>query len=305
MAGGTGFEPATPSLEATPPSLHKLFGANLCFTELEKDLEVFHDFLLIDRQKSKRTARDYCYLIRRLLKKVKVVSVESLRAYLKRLKENYSRDQYSVTLSAMKAYFRDYKGLPHLVSSFKFPRKIQKPKVIPSKEDLRRFYEALPTVRLKAYFLLTATSGLRKGEVLGLEVSDVVFKRRMLIPKNHIGATKYSWVAFYNEEAEKVLMLFRENLTCKQKASPKLIPIGSRDFKRGWKVAREKTGLKITSKMLRDWFAEEMGNLGMADRYIDAFQGRTPRTVLARNYTDYSPQKMKQRYEKANLRVFE
>lgn len=45
MVGGTGFEPATPSLEATLPSLHKLFGANLCFTELERDLEVFHDFL--------------------------------------------------------------------------------------------------------------------------------------------------------------------------------------------------------------------------------------------------------------------
>jgi len=265
---------------------------------------VFHDFLLVDRQKSRRTARDYRALIRRLFKNVKVVTVESLRAYLKGLKESCSRDYYSVTLSAMKAYFRDYKGLLQLVSTFKFPRKTEKPKVIPSKEDLRRFYEALPTLGLKAYFLLTATGGLRKAEVLGLLVSDVDFKLRMLTPKNHIGATKHSWVTFYNEEAESALMLFRENMTSKQKASPKLIPIGSREFKRGWKMAKEKTGLKITSKVLRDWFAEEMGNLGMADRYIDAFQGRTPRTVLALNYTDYSPRKMKQRYEKVNLRVF-
>jgi len=277
--------------------------ADLCFTELEKDLEVFHDFLLVDRQKSKRTARDYCALIRRLFKNVEVVTVESLRAYLKGLRENCSRDYYSVTLSAMKAYFRDYKGLPQLVSTFKFPRKTQNPKLIPGKEDLKRFYEALPTLRLKAYFLLTATSGLRKAEVLGLDVSDVDFKQRMLIPKNHIGATKHSWVTFYNEEAENALMLFRENMTSKQKASPKLIPIGSREFKRGWKIAKEKTGLEITSKMLRDWFAEEMGNLGVADRYIDAFQGRTPRTVLARNYTDYSPRKMKQRYDRANLKA--
>ena len=49
--------------------------------------------------------------------------------------------------------------------------------------------------------------------------------------------------------------------------------------------------------------AKEMGNLNVPDRYIDAFCGRTPKTVLARHYSDYSWRKQKERYDKAGLRV--
>ena len=37
----------------------------------------------------------------------------------------------------------------------------------------------------------------------------------------------------------------------------------------------------------------EMGMLGVADRYIGAFCGRVSKSVLARHYTDYSPEKLK------------
>ena len=46
-----------------------------------------------------------------------------------------------------------------------------------------------------------------------------------------------------------------------------------------------------------------MGRLGIPDRYVDAFCGRVPRSVLARHYTDFSPGKLKEIYDKANLRV--
>ena len=46
-----------------------------------------------------------------------------------------------------------------------------------------------------------------------------------------------------------------------------------------------------------------MGNLGVSDRYIDAFCGRTPKSVLARHYTDYNPERLRNIYEKANLKV--
>jgi len=38
-------------------------------------------------------------------------------------------------------------------------------------------------------------------------------------------------------------------------------------------------------------------------RYVDAFCGRVPRSVLARHYTDFSPEKLKEIYEKAKLKV--
>ena len=46
-----------------------------------------------------------------------------------------------------------------------------------------------------------------------------------------------------------------------------------------------------------------MTNLGVPDRYIDAYCGRIPKSILARNYTDYSPKKLKQTYDKAQLRI--
>jgi len=39
------------------------------------------------------------------------------------------------------------------------------------------------------------------------------------------------------------------------------------------------------------------------DRYVDAFCGRVPRSVLARHYTDFSPERLKRVYDKAGLKV--
>jgi len=46
-----------------------------------------------------------------------------------------------------------------------------------------------------------------------------------------------------------------------------------------------------------------LGELGVADRFIDVFQGRAPRTVLAKHYTGKRLQKLKRIYDKANLRA--
>ena len=41
----------------------------------------------------------------------------------------------------------------------------------------------------------------------------------------------------------------------------------------------------------------------MGDRYIDAFRGHRPKSVLARHYTDYIPERLRLIYEEANLKV--
>lgn len=46
-----------------------------------------------------------------------------------------------------------------------------------------------------------------------------------------------------------------------------------------------------------------MGELGVPDRFIDVFQGRAPRTVLAKHCTGKGLQRLKRIYEKANLNV--
>jgi len=83
----------------------------------------------------------------------------------------------------------------------------------------------------------------------------------------------------------------------------KLFQMSDRRRKQMFKRGSEAAGVKIGPQVLREWFACEMGELGVADRYVDAFCGRVPRSVLARHYTDFSPERLKRIYEEANLRV--
>jgi intergrase/recombinase len=126
---------------------------------------------------------------------------------------------------------------------------------------------------------------------------------RKIVPVKHASETKHTWVSFYNLEAETVLKQYLAHQ--KPSRSGRLFPISSREAHRLWRSARKETGLQITPKVLRMWFCEEMAKRGGADRYIDAFCGRTPKSVLARHYSDYSPEKLKAIYEKAKLKVLE
>jgi len=270
---------------------------------LDRDglLEDFNDFVVVDLRRGKRTAYEKVWYVRKFLselnKPLEDVTRRDVREYLRTIDRLWV---YKNVLGSLKTFFRDFLQRPEIVESFRFPSEPFKPKTIPKIEDLVRFYYAIETIKGKALFLLYATSGLRRNEVLTLFFDDVDSKSRMITPNNHKGTTKQSWVSFYNEEAEKVL---REYLQTRKDKNPKLFPMSTREDRKLWRSAREKTRLDITPQQLRDWFCEEMGRLGVAERYIDAFCGRVPKSILARHYTDYSPEKLKAIYEKANLKV--
>ena len=208
---------------------------------------------------------------------------------------------YANALCALKVFFRDFMGMEEVVRTFRFPRRPVKLKMIPSKAEVQRFYYALKTPRARALFLMYATTGLRKSEVLSLKMEDLDLERRMVIPaRGYSGQTKHSWVSFFNTEAEEAL---RAYLASRKYIGPKVFPIHHQDFLRIWREAYKETGIHITPQVLREWFACEMGKLGVPDRYVDAFCGRVPRSVLARHYTDYSPERLKEIYVRAGLKV--
>jgi hypothetical protein len=103
-------------------------------------LERFCDFQMVDLRRSKRTAYEKVWFIKRLFKTVSKkpdeVSREDLRCYLKTL-EKFSAATYKNALMALKVFFSDFLELPDVVSSFKFPHQAFKPKQIVSKEQLR------------------------------------------------------------------------------------------------------------------------------------------------------------------------
>jgi integrase len=270
----------------------------------EQLLTRFREFLKVDLRRSDKTAYEHTYYIKKFLnelpKPVESATVEDVREYLKGLK-SVSSAQYKNILMSLKVFFRDFLKMPEVVSSFKFPHQVFKPKQILCKEQLVQFYKCLETVKERALFILYATTGLRRDEILSVRPEDIDIDKRMITPNSHEGETKKSWVSFYNEEAESAL---NEYLAIKKPSrSQRLFPMQRDEVVELWKSARKKTGIDITPQKLRQWFCSEMLRLGISETYVDAFCGRVPKSVLARHYTDFSPQKLEEIYERANIKI--
>jgi integrase len=188
-----------------------------------------------------------------------------------------------------------------IAKCFKVPQAQFKPIRVPTHEQLKAVYRKLPTLELKAAFLLFASTGLRLHEVSELTVDQINLRERMIFPKDaqQESRTKKQWITLFNEEAALVLARHIKGKTANERIFPKWAYTMCRGFKR----ASAKVGLKITPQVLREWFACELATLSVPDRYVDALCGRVPRSVLARHYTDYSPERLKAIYDKAGLKV--
>ena len=280
--------------------------------DIETKLREFAQFLSVKKLLADSVVIRHRNTIRRFLYEYDgIVSPNTIEAYLAHVKNTRAIKTYANHLGSMKRFVRDFLGL-HWMDDYEFPDIPEKPTVIPSKKDVQRFFYALPMCirdkdskridepKYHAIYLLLASSGLRLNEALTLQRSNIFVSKRMLIPEIYeTSSTKKSWVTFYNVETA-------ERLTWLDKLAPSdRIFVGKNRLYLAFNKAREATGLEITPQRLRDWFCEEMGNLGVPDRYIDAFCGRVPKSVLARHYTDYSPKKLKRIYDKADLRVLE
>jgi len=169
---------------------------------------------------------------------------------------------------------------------------------LPTKKELQEFYSALDTDYERLAFVGYAVTGLRRCELLNLKMDQINLEKRAIIPcKNSL--TKRTFITFYNDEFEDELFVWLKL----KKLSDRLFPIRGSHKSVLFPIAHHKTGLHITPQTLRFWFANEMARLGVPDRFIDAFQGRIPRSVLARHYTDYSLENLKAIYDRAGLRV--
>ena len=265
----------------------------------EDVLRDFERFLLIDQMRKPKTVHGHVNSLRKFYnavgKEPDAVTREDVRDVL----ANLSVHRRNHLLKALRIFYARFLGRKELLDGIRFGNCGIKPHVVPSKNDLYKFYESLDDLEEKALFLLIASSGLRKHEAIQLKLKDINFEKRMVIP-NYDSETKRTWVSFYNCEAEKVLKRWLEK---RNQRSERLFPMAHCKEARLFREAISKTGLHITLKTLRIWFCCEMANLGVQDRYVDAFCGRVPRSILARHYTDYSPERLKEIYDKTGLKV--
>jgi len=223
-----------------------------------------------------------------------VISYETIGAYLKSYLGKASKT-YNGQLTSLRRFVRDYLNRSMLIASFKMCPVDEIPRTeAPTKKQVRRGFKAQRDTRAKAIYLFTATSGLRKGEILELTKDKINAKLRTVIPQ-HFTRSKRSGVTFYNEEAGEWLRKYNEERNGDN--DPRVFVISDRKWREIWRRAG------LTSKELRVWFSTEMGELGVPDRYVDVFQGRAPRGVLAKHYTGKGLERLKRIYDKANLKV--
>lgn len=285
MVSRAGFEPAT----------------TLSFSDNKQILKDLEDFRLFAKAKlnfSQGTVCHYMGKLRTFLLNRKTVTDKDIQSYIEKKKRECCLDYVSNIISAFKAYFRDYKGLSFM-NAYKHPSSPLKMKEETEPEKVKTFIEAIDNLAAETVALLLATSGLRKNEVLSLKKEDMDRSVRSIIPFCHPGETKHSGISFYNEEAESCLTKYERAY---ERKGDKLFVMGHETF-RAWNKAREKPGIYLKPKDLRDFFSQELGRALIPDRYIDIFQGRAPKNVLANHYTPQGIRMLREIYDKANLKV--
>jgi len=265
-----------------------------------KDLKEYKDSLELKQRLSPRCVRDTLEITKRYLNYSKwFVSYQSVSAYLKSYLDN-SGWTYNNQLKALRklAQFLEW---PELLKGYKMAptNPHQTAIILPNLEQVKAGFNAQTNDRDRAIYLFLATTGLRKGEVLKLTKEQINQDTRTVIP-NHYTRTKRSGVTFYNEETAGWL---KKYLTSKEDDNPRLFSISDRQLRKIWDRASEAAVMRITAQALRKWHSSRLGELMVPDRYVDIFQGRAPRSVLAKHYTGNGLERLKRIYDKAGLRV--
>jgi len=103
-----------------------------------------------------------------------------IQDFMLEIKRTKAPETYKNYLATLKILFRDFLKQGELINDFKFPQQQAQPKILPSKQLLKTFFNALPEQKYKIIFLALASSGLRISELLNAEIDS---ENWMLIPK--------------------------------------------------------------------------------------------------------------------------
>jgi len=285
----------------------QLPGESLRKLHINDVLEQYEEFLRVDLQLKKLTIKGHILRARKFLeffdKDLGALTVQDIREYLSTI-NGLNASTYSNVVKSLRRLIRDFLRKPELMKTFKLPYIEFKPKVIPSKEQINQGYQSLRTDKQRLIYLLYAVTGLRKDELRNLGLSNINLESRSIQP-NHNSTTKHSFCTFWNPEVDVLLKKYldghRNEITGN---GGKLFCFSDSSINRITKLIETKVGIHISPQVLRKWFCSEMLSKGVQEVYVDAFCGRVPRSVLARHYTDFSPERLKEIYDKAGLNVF-
>ncbi|SDH81950.1 site-specific tyrosine recombinase/integron integrase [Winogradskyella thalassocola] len=199
-----------------------------------------------------------------------------VRKYLQKLIQDGKSNSYvNLTINSIKFFYEVVHGMPNRFYSIERPRKEKKLPVVLSKEDIIKIINATNNIKHKCIVGLLYSSGLRRGELLNLNITDIDSKR-MVVKINHAKGNKdrisilspsiLKDLQLYYKEYRPKTYLFEGKKGNKYSATSVLKIIST---------AAKKAGIikKVTPHMLRHSFATHLLENGTDIRHIQLLLG--------------------------------
>ncbi len=262
-------------------------------TDMKASISEYENFAKIELKIDEGTITNHLSAISQFLTFSNgIITKDAVKQYLE---SNDSGSWKSNQVKALRKYIRDFLKLGNWIEEFKFSKTRTKIKEIPSDEQLVQFCSLL-SYTSQMIFLVLHSSGLRIGEVLSLKVDDVDFDTNMINASGiHKGSTKSSWVSFITEQTAEFLSSYIDDLDEDQK----IFSISQRTVQQEFKNVSDELGLSLNPHLLRTVFAEKCTTAGIKEKHVNAFSGRVSQGILAKNYSDYSPNNLRKQYDVA------
>jgi site-specific recombinase XerD len=201
-----------------------------------------------------------------------------VRKYLQKLiQEGKSNSYVNLSINSIKFFYEIVHGMPNRFYSVERPRKIKQLPEVLSKEEIVKIINNTNNIKHKCIVGLLYSSGLRRSELLNLNVTDIDSKRMVVIVKNAKGNKDRISVLSpsilkdlqkYYKEYRPKKYLFEGQKGGKYSVTSVLNIISA---------AAKKAGIhkKVTPHMLRHSFATHLLENGTDIRHIQLLLGHS------------------------------
>jgi site-specific recombinase XerD len=201
-----------------------------------------------------------------------------VRNYLQKLIQDGKSNSYvNMAVNSIKFFYEIVHGMPNRFYSVERPRKEKKLPEVLSKEEIIKIINSTNNIKHKCIMGLLYSSGLRRGELLSLNVTDIDSKRMVVKVKNSKGNKDRITILspsilkdlqVYYKEYRPKKYLFEGQKGNKYSATSVLNIIS---------VAGKKAGIlkKVTPHMFRHSFATHLLENGTDIRHIQLLLGHS------------------------------
>lgn len=224
------------------------------------------------------------------------LSEQEIRAYLQLLiQEKKSNSYINQAINSIKFYYEVVMGMPNRFYSIERPRKEQKLPNILAKEDIQKMIQVTKNLKHKCIISLLYSSGLRRSELLDLQITDIDSKNMNIKIRQGKGNRDR-----YTVLNKSVLKDLREYYTLYK---PKLYLFEAIEPERKYsptsvlKIVKQaskkaKISQSVNPHMLRHSFATHLLEDGIDLRYIQVLLGHSS-TKTTEIYTHVAIKKFK------------